>query len=318
MARPVSASAIDSPATVRARRLRRMMVLSIATAVATIALKTGAWAVTGSVGLLSDAAESVVNLIGASVGLAAVVWASRPADHDHAYGHEKANYLAAGITGALILVAALTIGFTAIDRLLHPAPVGGVGVGVAISVAASLLNLAVGRALLAVGREERSLTLEADGKHLLTDVWTSVGVIVGVVLVALTGWEALDPLVALAVAANIVVSGVGLVRRSTDGLMDRALDDAELAAVHEVLRRAGSEQVRFHALRTRRSGRRAFLSVHVLVPGAWSVQRGHDLIEDLERDLRRGLEPVTITTHLEPIEDPASFADADLDRTDLG
>ncbi|WP_210496008.1 cation diffusion facilitator family transporter [Patulibacter sp. SYSU D01012] len=307
-----------TPAAERDRRLRRLMVLSIATAVATIALKTGAWALTGSVGLLSDAAESIVNLVGASVGLVAVVWAARPADEEHAYGHEKANYLAAGIEGTLILVAAATIGFTAIDRLLHPSAVTDVGVGVAVSVLASLLNLVVGRLLVTAGRRDRSLTLEADGKHLLTDVWTSAGVVVGVALVALTGWQALDPLVALAVAVNIVVAGVGLVRRSADGLMDRALDGEELAGIERTLRSYTSDDVRFHALRTRRSGQRAFVSVHVLVPGAWTVQRGHDLVEELERDLRPPLEPVTITTHLEPLEDPASFADAQLDRSDRG
>lgn len=311
------ATPTPTAAAARERRLRRLMILAIVTALATIALKTGAWAITGSVGLLSDAAESVVNLVAAIFGLVAVIWASRPPDDEHAYGHEKANYLAAGVEGAMILIAAGTIAYAGVDRLLHPAEVESVGLGLAVSGVASVLNLVVGLVLIRAGRDERSLVLEADGKHLLTDVWTSVGVVVGVALVAITGWQALDPIVALVVAANIVVSGVGLVRRSTDGLMDRGLADAELAHVSSVLERWSCDDVQFHALRTRRAGQRAFVSVHVVVPGAWSVQRGHDLIERLEVDLRATLEPVTITTHLEPMEDPASFADAALDRDDL-
>lgn len=314
---PLMATATPTIATERDRRLRRLMVLAIVTAIATIALKTGAWAITGSVGLLSDAAESVVNLVAASFGLVAVIWASRPPDDEHAYGHEKANYLSAGVEGAMILIAALTIAYAGIDRLIHPSEVEDVGVGLAVSALASLLNLVVGLLLIRVGRRDRSLVLEADGKHLLTDVWTSVGVVVGVALVAATGWQALDAIVALAVAANIVVAGVGLVRRSTDGLMDRGLAGDELEHVAAVLEQWTSDDVQFHALRTRRAGQRAFVSVHVVVPGAWSVQRGHDLIERIEVDLRGTLEPVTITTHLEPIEDPASFADAELDRDDL-
>ncbi|MCK9249228.1 MAG: cation diffusion facilitator family transporter [Solirubrobacteraceae bacterium] len=301
----------------RNRRLRRLMALSIATALATITLKAVAWAVTGSVGLLADAAESVVNLVAASVGLLAVIWASRPPDDEHAYGHEKANYLAAAFEGALILVAAATIAYAAIGRLVDPQEIDDVGIGVVVAGVASALNLVMARALLQAGRDERALALEADGRHLMTDVWTSVGVVVGVVLVVVTGWTILDPIVALVVAANIVVSGVGLVRRSADGLMDRALEEDELAHVRSVLERYRCDTVEFHALRTRRAGPRAFVSIHVVVPGAWTVQAGHDLIERLERDLRVGLDPVTITTHLEPLEDPASFADAALDRSDL-
>ncbi|WP_320669029.1 cation diffusion facilitator family transporter [Patulibacter defluvii] len=306
-----------SPPDARERRLRRLMVLAIVAALVTITLKAGAWAITGSVGLLSDAAESVVNLVAACFGLVAVIWASHPPDDEHAYGHEKANYLSAGVEGAMILVAAATIAYAAIERLLNPADVERVGVGLAVSAVASLVNLVVGLVLIRTGRRDRSLVLEADGKHLMTDVWTSAGVVGGVALVGLTGWQALDPIVALVVAANIVVSGVGLVRRSTDGLMDRGLDDQELTHVEGVLDRWTDDQVQFHALRTRRAGQRAFVSVHVVVPGRWSVQQGHDLIERLEVDIRQGLEPVTITTHLEPAEDPASYADAGLDRDDL-
>jgi cation diffusion facilitator family transporter len=296
--------------------LVRLISLSIAAAVVTIALKTAAWALTGSVGLLSDAAESVVNLVAAIFALIVVQWAARPPDEEHAYGHEKADYLSAGVEGALILLAAITIGISALDRLQHPEPISSAGVGLAVSIVASMVNLGVARALISAGREHRSLTLEADGRHLMTDVWTSVGVVAGIATVALTGWNTLDPLIALAVAGNIVRTGVSLVRSSTSGLMDRALTDDELAAIQDVLRRYANEDVEFHALRTRRAGRRAFVSVHVLVPGTWSVKRGHDLAEQVERDLRRALEHATVFTHLEPREDPASFADTDLDRED--
>jgi cation diffusion facilitator family transporter len=299
----------------RRARLTRLIVLSIAAAVLTIALKTTAWALTGSVGLLSDAAESVVNLVAALVALVVVQFSTRPPDEEHAYGHEKADYLSAGVEGALILLAAATIGYTAIDRLLHPQEIESVGIGVAVSVGASLINLAVGIVLIRAGREHRSIVLEADGRHLITDVVTTAGVVVAIVAVAITGWETLDPLIALAVTANIVVTGMRLVRRSTDGLLDRALDAEELATVHEVLHTFDCEDVRFHALRTRRAGSRAFVSTHVLVPGDWSVQRGHDLAERVEQALRDALGNATVFTHLEPLEDPASFADTGLDRT---
>jgi cation diffusion facilitator family transporter len=214
------------------------------------------------------------------------------------------------------MLAAVTISVSAIDRLLDPQPLTDVGVGVAVSVLASGLNLGVARLLIGAGRQHGSLTLEADGRHLMTDVWTSVGVVAGVVAVAVSGWELLDPLIALAVAANIIVTGVSLVRRSTGGLMDRALAADEMARVQDVLGRfSAGGPVRFHALRCRRAGRRAFVSVHILVPGHWGVRRGHDLVERVERDLREALGRATVFTHLEPLEDPASFADTGLDRS---
>jgi cation diffusion facilitator family transporter len=301
---------------VRQSRLIRLIWLSIAAAILTIALKAAAWALTGSVGLLSDAAESVVNLAAAIFALIAVRWAARPPDEDHAYGHEKADYLSAGVEGALILLAAIAISVSAVDRLQHPEPINSAGIGLAVSMVASLVNLGVARTLIRAGREHRSLTLEADGRHLMTDVWTSVGVVAGIATVAITGWNTLDPLIALGVAANIIRTGVSLVRSSTRGLMDRALTGEELAAIHDVLRKYANGDVQFHAVRTRRAGRRAFVSVHVLVPGSWTVKRGHDLVENVERDLRRMFDPATIFTHLEPREDPASFADTDLDRED--
>jgi cation diffusion facilitator family transporter len=296
-------------------RLFKLLWLSIAAAVATISLKTVAWLLTGSVGLLSDAAESVVNLVAAVVGMLALRWAFKPADEEHAYGHAKAEYFAAGVEGALIVVAALTIAATGVTRLLHPQPIDQAGIGVAVSAVASLINLGVGYLLLTTGRRERSIVLEADGKHLMTDVWTSVGVIVGVLAVAITGWDRLDPIIALAVAANIVVTGSGLVRRSVGGLMDKGLGALELAEIAEALEPFERDGVRFHALRTRQAGSRAFVSLHVLVPGAWSVQQGHDIVEDVEAELRRQLPHATVFTHLEPAEDPRSFADTTLDRT---
>ena len=295
-------------------RLFRLLWLSIAAALATIALKTAAWALTGSVGLLSDAAESVVNLVAAIVAMAALHWATKPADEEHAYGHAKAEYFSAGVEGTLIVVAAAAIAVTAIDRLLHPRAIEDVGLGLAVSAVASLINFAVGYLLLRTGRRERSIVLEADGKHLITDVWTSVGVIIGVAGVAITGWQRLDALVALAVAVNIVATGGGLLRRSVGGLMDRALGEPERRQIEEVLAGFFGSDVQFHALRTRQAGSRAFVSVHVLVPGAWTVQRGHDVVEEVESALRERLPYATVFTHLEPAEDPRSFDDTRLDR----
>jgi cation diffusion facilitator family transporter len=248
------------------------------------------------------------------VGLAALHWASKPADRDHAYGHAKVEYFSAGIEGALILVAAVTIIVTATDRLLHPQPLSDVGVGLVISAAASVINLGVGQLLVRAGRQARSIILEADGKHLLTDVWTSVGVIVGVAAVALTGWERLDGIVALAVAANIVITATGLLRRSGGGLMDRALEDDVRHRIEKVLASFAAGGVQFHALRTRQAGHRAFVSMHVLVPGAWTVQHGHDVAEEIEAALRAELPYTTVFTHLEPVEDARSYDDTALDR----
>ena len=288
--------------------------LSIAAAIATIALKAAAWRMTGSVGFLSDAMESVVNLVAASVALVTIRWATRPPDDDHMYGHEKAEYFSAGVEGALILVAAASIAWYAVGRLLHPVALADVGMGIAVSLVASTINLTVGLILIRAGREHRSITLEADGRHLLTDVWTSAGVIVGVAVVWATGWERLDPLIALAVATNIVFTGATLVRRSSGGLLDRTLPPAEQHVIDEVLARARSEGIDFHAVRTRQSGRRSFVSLHVLVPGAWTIQQGHDLSERLESDIRAELPHASVLTHVEPIEDPASFDDETLDR----
>ncbi len=294
--------------------LKRYAWLSIAAALATIALKTVAWWLTGSVGLLSDALESGVNLAGALMALAMLTVAAQPPDDDHAYGHGKAEYFASGFEGFLILAAAVGIGVAAVERLLHPQPIEQVGIGLAVSVLASLINLGTARVLLAAGREHRSITLEADAHHLMTDVWTSAGVLVGVVAVALTGWLWLDPLLALLVAANIVWTGWQLLRRSTAGLMDVALPPEQHAAVVAVLDGYRAQGIDYHALRSRQAGARCFVTVHVLVPGAWSVQRGHDLLEEIEADIRRTIPHASVLTHLEPIEDPVSGHDIELDR----
>ncbi|HQP42519.1 MAG TPA: cation diffusion facilitator family transporter [Thermoanaerobaculales bacterium] len=289
--------------------LARWAWLSIAAAGTTIFLKVSAYLLTGSVGLLSDAAESGVNLAGAVMALAMLTIAARPADEDHAHGHSKAEYFASGVEGLLILLAAAAIAGMAVKRLFSPRPLEQVGPGLAVSVAASLINLAVGLALIRVGKRCDSITLEADGQHLLTDVWTSAGVIAGVGIVAITGWHVLDPIVALLVAANIVWTGIRLMRRSVAGLMDASLPEPEQRAVEAVLERYRQQGVEFHALRTRQAAARRFVSVHVLVPGESSVHDAHHVAEDLERDIRAVLGNAVVTTHLEPVEDEISLND---------
>lgn len=296
------------------RGLARFAALSIAAAVVTIGLKVAAWRLTGSVGLLSDALESLVNLAAAAMTLVMVSIAARPPDDAHAYGYGKAEYVSSAAEGALIVLAAAGIVWTAAGRLVHPEPVEQIGLGLGLSVAASLVNLAVARVLIRAGRRTESIALEADGHHLMTDVWTSAGVIAGIGAVAATGWTRLDPIIAIAVAVQIVWSGLTLIRRSWLGLLDRALPEAELAAVRAALDRHASPEVRFHAVRTRRAGARRFVSMHVLVPGDWSVSRGHALLERIEGDVRGALPGTHVITHLEAIEDPASFADQGLDR----
>jgi len=294
--------------------LTRFAWLSIGAALLTIGLKTLAYFLTGSVGLLSDALESLVNLAGAIIALAMLTVAARPADEDHAYGHSKAEYFSSGVEGTLILVAAASIGYTAIQRLFDPKPLEQVGLGLGVSVAASLINLGVALILLRAGRRHHSITLEANARHLLTDVWTSVGVLSGVGVVALTGWTILDPLIALAVAANIVWSGGRIVWASVLGLMDTALPAEELATVQSVLERYRQPDLQIHALRTRQSGARRFVSFHVLVPGHWTVQHGHKLLEQIEAEVRGALPNTTVFTHLESLDDPISWEDQGLDR----
>ncbi len=294
--------------------LKRYALISIFAALATIGLKGGAYVLTGSVGLLSDALESLVNLLAAIVALWALWVAARPADEEHAYGHTKAEYFSSGFEGALVVIAAASILATAIPRLMDPRPVEDVGVGLAISALASVINLGVARVLFGAGRRYHSITLEADAHHLMTDVWTSVGVIVGVGAAAATGWDVLDPLIAVAVAVNVVWTGIGLLRRSMLGLLDTALPEPERRSIAAVLDAHTGDGVQFHALRTRQAGARRFVSLHVLVPGEWTVQRGHDYLERLEEELRSAVPNSTVFTHLEPIEDPVSWADERLER----
>jgi len=295
--------------------LARYAWLSIGAALLTISLKAAAWFLTGSVGLLSDAMESVVNLIGAVMALAMLTVAARPADDRHAFGHSKAEYFSSGMEGALILLAAASIGFAAAQRLLDPQPLERVGLGVAVSMVAAVVNGLVALVLHRAARRHESVTLEADSHHLFTDVLTTAGVLIGIALVVLTGWERLDPLIGLAVAFIIVLTGVRIVRKSVLGLMDSSLPDSEQSALRAVFERYSAEEgVEFHALRTRQSGTRRFISVHVLVPGEWTVHRGHELLEHIESDIRDTLPNVSILTHLESLDDPASYDDVLLDR----
>jgi len=283
--------------------------LSLATSIVTITLKFLAYYYTGSVGLLSDAVEAFVNIFAALVALGVLTYSAAKPDREHNFGHEKAQYFSSGIEGALIFVAAGAIIWTAIPRLFAPQPIHQIGVGIALSVAAALANLACAWVMLRAARVYRSITLEADARHLLTDVWTTAGVLVGVVLVSVTGWLRLDPIVAIAVALQIVWTGWTLVARSFQGLMDRAVPDEERAVIVEVLETLHERGCDYHALRTRVAGAKSFVDVHILVPGKMSVQQGHDLVEKLENEIQSRLPHVEVLTHLEPLEDPKSWDD---------
>lgn len=297
-----------------ARSLTRYALLSMAAAVMTIALKSYAYCITGSVGLLSDALESLINLLAALIALAALTIASRPPDETHAYGHEKIEYFSSGAEGMLILLAAMSIALAAWERLLHPQPLQKIDLGLMISGVAAFINFLVARVLLRVGKRYHSITLEADGKHLLTDVWTTAGVILGVGAIAAAdwlgyrGWEIIDPVIALLVALNITWAGMGLMRRTIAGLMDSALCQEDQQCIQAILEEfERKEGISFHALRTRLAGTRRFMSVHILVPGDWTVQKGHDLSELIESRISSRLDNIDIDIHLEPIEDIASW-----------
>ena len=291
--------------------------LSVGAAVVTFVLKLIAWRITGSVGLLSDALESLVNLAAAFVALGSLAVAARPEDEGHAFGHSKAEYFAAGIEGALILIAAGAIGWSAVVRFFALRPLHEPFTGVGISIAASLVNLTVARVLQTMARQRNSVALEADARHLMTDVWTTGAVVVAVTLVALTGWLWLDPLIGLLLALHIVTTGVTLVRESTLGLMDARLPEPQLAIIRDTLAKYGAEGVQYHALRTRRAAARQLMSVHLLMPGKWTIARGHDLAERLESDLRKAVPGLIVLTHLEPDDDPASWKDVELERKDF-
>ena len=288
--------------------------MSIVAAVVTVALKVGAYLFTGSIGLFSDAAESGVNLVAAVGAFLALRTAARPPDEEHAYGHTKAEYFSSALESVLIIVAAIGIAVTAIGRLLEPQPLENVGLGLAITLVAAGVNGGVGLFLLRGGQRLRSEALRADGHHLLTDVWTSVGVVAGVFLVWLTGWLILDPLIALLVAGNIVWIGMRLLNDTAHGLLDTALPHEEQEVITDIQSRYEESGIEFHALRTRSAGRRRFISMHVLVPGRWSVKRGHDLSERIEKDIIEALPMSTVFIHIEPLEDPVSWQDQSLDR----
>lgn len=283
---------------------RRIIVLSIGASIATLALKFTAYSLTGSVGLLSDALESLVNLTAALVAFGALTVAARPADSTHSFGHDKAEYFSSGVEGALILVAAGSIIYTGVQRLLHPSPLEELGVGLLVSLAASAINFAVSRIMLAASRRYDSITLEADAQHLMTDVWTSVGVVGGlaIVMIAPPSWQVLDPIIAILVALNIIVTGVQLLRRSVNGLMDYTLPASEIAQIQEAIGVAAGASAQYHGVRTRKSGSRRFVELHLLAPGNTSVRVAHDLASAVERECQARLANLSVTVHIEPEE----------------
>jgi cation diffusion facilitator family transporter len=298
--------------------------LSFGAAVVTIVLKSYAYWLTNSVGLLSDALETLINLVAALIVLMVLRIAAKPADDDHAYGHEKIEYFSSGAEGIMILLAAASIIVTALERLEHPAALQALDLGLAISLLTVLINGVVAWLLIKAGRVHRSLAVEADGRHLLTDVWTTLAIIVGIAIIKIgdywpevkqwtaqlgwTNWDYIDPAIAFLVAINIIWAGLALIKRTFAGLMDAALPQHELAEIVAILDAfMESERIAYHAMRTRYSGSRRFLSVHILVPGEWTVQQGHDLLEQIERTIQQRFEDIDIDTHLEPIEDSASW-----------
>ncbi|GIK10912.1 MAG: transporter [Anaerolineaceae bacterium] len=289
--------------------LTRFAWISIGASLLTLTLKSGAYLLTNSVGFLSDAVESLVNLAAGVMALAMLTVAARPADEDHAYGHSKAEYFSSAVEGILILVAAGGIIVAAVQRFLDPQPLEQLGIGLVVSAVASLVNFAAARVLFAAGKRAHSITLEADAHHLMTDVWTSVGVIAGVGVVAVTHWQPLDPIIAILVGLNIIRTAYQLLRRSVAGLMDASLPEAELKVIETVMSRYRERGVAFHALRTRQAAARRFVSVHMLAPGAWTLHDAHHIAEDFEGDVRRELADTIVQTHLEPVDDEISMRD---------
>lgn len=292
--------------------LAKFALLSVGAAIVTIALKSVAYFLTGSVGLLSDALESVVNLVGALMAFAMLKIAARPADENHTYGHAKAEYFSSGAEGALILIAAISIGYTGIDRLLNPKPVEQIGLGLIVSIVASLINLSVSLVLRKAGKKYNSITLTSDASHLMTDVWTSGGVLVGVGLVGLTKWQPLDSIVAILVALNIVYTGFTIIRQSIRGLMDVSIPAEDLSKIEEVLSKYRKPEVQFHNLISRQSGATKFITVHVLVPGAWTVAQGHKLVSSIEDEIKSVIESARVITHLESMDDPSSMDEIEI------
>ena len=300
--------------------LKKFVYLSIVAALLTISIKLIAYLLTNSVGLLSDALESCVNLVAALVALIMIRLAEKPPDREHGFGHNKAEYFSSAIEGGLIVLAAVSIIWSAIPRIIHPQPLENIGAGLLVAVGASLINLAVSIILIRNGKKNNSITLEADGRHLRTDVLTSAGVLIGIALVKLTGWLLLDGIVAIGVAINIIWTGYQLIRRSAMGLLDTSFSKEEIDMIDRVLDRYKQQNIEFHSLMTRQSGRRKFILVHILMPGTTSIHAGHILAEKLENDIRM-LFPntqTTVFTHLEPMEDPESMLDITIDRIEKG
>lgn len=289
--------------------LTRFAWLSISAALVTMALKAGAYFLTGSVGLLSDALESIVNLAGGIMVLVMISVASRPADELHTFGHSKAEYFSSAFEGSLILIAAASIIYTAIKRLIFPQPLEQLGIGLLVLFLAGLVNLGVGVVMKRVGKRHNAISLTANGQHLMTDVWSSGGVLIGVGLVALTSWQPLDSIVAIIAALNILWTGVKIIRESADGLMDVALPEEDQKTIDKILDEFRSQGIKFHALRTRQSGSVKFISMHVLVPNEWTVEHGHTMLNKLEGELKKQLPTSNVLTHLEPLHDPKSQAD---------
>ncbi|HYD57258.1 MAG TPA: cation diffusion facilitator family transporter [Burkholderiales bacterium] len=295
--------------------MERYAWLSVGAALVTLALKWSAWWVTGSVGLLSDALEGFVNLGAAALAVWMLRVSARPPDAKHPYGMSKAEYLSAGTEGTLIVVAAAGIIATALPRLLNPQPIDEPAIGLAVSALAAIVNGSVALVLIRKGRAHHSITLEADGRHLMTDVWTSGGVIIGVAIVAATGWLILDPIIAIAVGVHIVWAGIGLMRRSVLGLLDAAIGGEEQHEISKIFSEYSKRYgVSFHALRTRQAGARRFIAFHLLVPDEWTVSRAHNLSEEIESRIRSLVPHAALEVHIEPISDPASYEDQTLDR----
>lgn len=297
--------------------LKKFVYIAIAAAILTISLKFTAYLLTNSVGLLSDALESCVNLVAAVVALLMLKLAEKPPDQEHGFGHNKAEYFSSAIEGGLIVLAAFSIIWSAVPRIIHPQPLENVGMGLLVAVGASLINLAASTILVKNGKKYNSITLEADGKHLMTDVLTSGGVLLGIGLIKLTGWLRLDGIVAIGVAINIIWTGYQLIKRSALGLIDTAFPKDEMDDIWQVLGKYEQQNIRFHSLMTRQSGQRKFIFVHILMSGKMDIQQGHNLAEKVENDIRM-LFPntqTTVFTHLEPIEDPVSMLDISIDRT---
>jgi len=295
--------------------LKKFIYLSIAAAVVTILLKFYAFYLTGSMGFFSDALESFVNLFAAVVALIMLTISAKPADKEHEYGHSKAEYFSSAIEGALIVLAALSILLSAVPRLFDPKPLTNIDIGLVFSLAASLVNLTVSLVLIHNGKKKHSLVLEADGKHLMTDVWTSAGVIAGILVVRFTGIYIFDPIIAIVVAINIIYTGYQLISRSASGLMDASISEEAVKKITAYLDSLKAENIEYHSLMTRQAGQRMFISVHLLVPGWWTVKKGHDYADLIEQSIEDMFEePVNVSTHIEPIDDPASMNDIGIYR----